>query len=59
MYDLTFSMRDLYGPGAVERVGVKIGEARRQNCPGFTKDIASAKGCKETARDKTQEREIR
>ena len=47
-HDLTFPMRHLYSPGAVQRIWVEVRKARRQNCPCFTIDIASTKSYRET-----------
>lgn len=47
----TFPVRHFYGPGAVERIGVKIWKARREDGPRLSIDIASTKGCREDKRD--------
>lgn len=53
-HDLTFPMRHLYSPGAVQRIWVEVRKARRQNCPCFTIDIASTKSYKEKGRDRDE-----
>ena len=53
-HDLTFPMRHLYSPGAVQRIWVEVRKARRQNCPCFTIDIASTKSYREKGRDRDE-----
>lgn len=47
----TFAVRHFYGPGAVERIGVKIWKTRREDGPRLSIDVASTKGCGEDERD--------
>lgn len=47
----TFAVRHLHRPGAVERIRVKVWEARREKGPCLSIDISSTKGCRDQERD--------